>query len=149
MEDKLKRVLLVEDNTSDVEMVLRALSDYNLANEVAVASDSDEAIDYLDRKGKFLMRKAGNPIVILLDMKLRKGNGLSVLKYVKTHPDLQTIPVVILTSSREEKDVDSCYKNGANAYVVKPVDFHEFVDVVKRLGVFWALVNEPLLENEQ
>ncbi len=143
MKTQYKRILLVEDSANDVEMTLSALKTYNLANEVVVARDGKEALDYLGQKDKFLMREPGNPIVIILDINLPKISGLDVLKEIKSNELFRTIPVVILTSSEEEKDVEAGYNLGANAYVVKPVDFHEFVEAIKRLGVFWAMVNKP------
>ncbi len=143
MENSFKRILLIEDNHLDVEMILSALKEYNLSNEVAVVDDGEEALDYLHQRGRYLMREKGNPIVILLDIKLPKMSGVDVLNHIKTEKTLNCIPVVILTSSKEEQDIDICYKAGANAYVVKPVDFHDFVETVKQLGMFWALVNEP------
>jgi DNA-binding response OmpR family regulator len=140
---ELKRILLVEDDPRDVELILEALGDYNLANEVVVAGDGEEALDYLCKRGKFTTRSNGNPAVVLLDLKLPKVNGMEVLKQVRSDETLKMVPVVILTSSREERDWIESYKLGVNAYVVKPVDFHEFVDAVKDLGVFWAVVNEP------
>lgn len=143
MVTELKRILLVEDDPRDVELILEALSDYNLANEVIVANDGAEALDFLYCRGNFKTRLSGNPAVILLDLKLPKVNGMEVLKQIRSDEKLKMIPVVILTSSREERDWIESYKLGVNAYVVKPVDFHEFVDAVKDLGVFWAVVNEP------
>jgi CheY-like chemotaxis protein len=140
---KLKRILLVEDSPNDVELTLEALSAYNLANEVEVAKDGQEALDYLYRRGQHSSRPDGNPAVILLDLKLPKINGLEVLKQIRSDEKLKLIPVVVLTSSREEKDRMESYNVGVNAYVVKPVDFHAFIDAVKSLGIFWAIVNEP------
>ncbi len=141
--NKLARILLAEDDPKDVELTLEALAEYNLANDVAVVNDGQEALDYLYHKGKYKERPNGNPVVILLDLKMPKVDGLEVLKQIKNDPDLKTIPVVILTSSKMEKDLVESYNLGTNAYVVKPVAFHEFVDAVKRLGKFWALTNEP------
>ena len=138
----LKRILLAEDNPKDVELTLAALEEYNLANEVIVANDGAEALDYLYRRGKFAMRSGNNPVVVLLDLKMPKVDGLEVLRTIKSNPDLKTIPVVMLTSSREENDLVESYRLGVNAYVVKPVDFQQFVDAVKKLGAFWALLNE-------
>lgn len=138
----LKRILLAEDNPKDVELTLAALEEYNLANEVVVANDGAEALDYLYRRGKFAMRSDNNPAVVLLDLKMPKVDGLEVLRTIKSNPDLKTIPVVMLTSSREENDLVESYRLGVNAYVVKPVDFQQFVDAVKKLGSFWALLNE-------
>ncbi len=143
MVTELKRILLVEDDPRDVELILEALGEYNLANEVVVAADGEEALDYLQRKGNFQKRLESNPAVILLDLKLPKVSGLEVLKQVRSDEKLKMIPVVILTSSREDKDWIESYRLGVNAYVVKPVNFHEFVEAVKDVGAFWAVVNEP------
>jgi CheY-like chemotaxis protein len=140
---ELKRILLVEDNPNDVELTLMGLAKHNLANEVVVAYDGVEAIDYLYRQGKFTGRPEGNPAVIFLDLKLPKVDGLEVLRKIRADEQLKMIPVVVLTSSREEHDITECYRLGANAYVVKPVNYDEFMDAVKSLGSFWAIVNEP------
>src|SRR5499425_3670331 len=137
------RILLVEDDPKDVELTMTALEEYNLSNEVIVAGDGEEALDYLYYRGKFQRRSGENPAVMLLDLKLPKVDGLEVLKQVKADDNLKMMPVVVLTSSREERDMVSSYKLGVNAYVVKPVDFHEFVNAIKELGVFWAIINEP------
>ena len=134
---------MVEDDPKDVELTMTALEDYKLANEVVVARDGEEALDYLYRRGNFATRSTDNPAVLLLDLKLPKVDGLEVLQQIKSDAKLKLIPVVVLTSSHEEKDMIASYKLGVNAYVVKPVDFHEFVNAVKELGIFWALVNEP------
>jgi DNA-binding response OmpR family regulator len=139
----MQRILLVEDDPKDVELTLAALDEYNLANEVVIAPDGAEALDYLYRRGKFAERPNDNPAVLLLDLKLPKVDGLEVLQQIKSDKDRKMIPVVVLTSSREEKDMVASYKLGVNAYVVKPVDFHEFVNAVKELGMFWAVINEP------
>jgi CheY-like chemotaxis protein len=139
---ELGRILLVEDDPKDVEL-MTALEEYNLSNEVVVASDGEEALDYLYYRGKFQRRSGENPAVLLLDLKLPKMDGLEVLEIIKSDENLKMIPVVVLTSSREERDMVKSYKLGVNAYVVKPVDFHEFVNAIKELGVFWALINEP------
>ena len=139
----LGRILLVEDDPKDVELTLTALEEYKLANEVVVAHDGAEALDYLYRRGNSANRSTDNPAVLLLDLKLPKVDGLEVLQQIKDDAKLKLIPVVVLTSSHEERDMVTSYKLGVNAYVVKPVDFHEFVNAVKELGVFWALVNEP------
>ena len=139
----LGRILLVEDDPKDVELTLTALEDYKLANEVVIARDGEEALDYLYRRGNFATRSTDNPAVLLLDLKLPKVDGLEVLQQIKSDAKLKLIPVVVLTSSHEERDMVTSYKLGVNAYVVKPVDFHEFVNAVKELGIFWALVNEP------
>jgi len=140
---ELKRILLIEDNPNDAELTLMGLGKHNLANEVVVAYDGVEAIDYLNRQGKFTGRPEGNPAVILLDLKLPKVDGLQVLRKIRSDEQLKLIPVVVLTSSREEHDIIECYKLGANAYVVKPVNYDEFMDLVKSLGLFWAITNEP------
>jgi CheY-like chemotaxis protein len=132
---------MVEDDPKDVELTMTALEGYNLANEVIVAHDGEEALDYLYRRGIYSTRSNDHPAVILLDLKLPKIDGLEVLRQVKSDDNLKIIPVVVLTSSREEKDLVSSYKLGVNAYVVKPVDFHEFVNAIKELGVFWAIIN--------
>jgi CheY-like chemotaxis protein len=141
--DRLGRILLVEDDPKDVELTLTALDEYNLANEVVVASDGEQALDYLYYRGKFMRRAPENPAVMLLDLKLPKVDGLEVLKQIKADEKLRLIPVVVLTSSREERDMVTSYQLGVNAYVVKPVDFHEFVNAIKELGIFWAVINEP------
>lgn len=139
----LRRILLVEDSPNDVELTLEALSEHHLANQVEVARDGQEALDYLYQEGRFSGRPNGNPALILLDLKLPKISGLEVLKKVRSDDRLKLIPVVILTSSREEKDRLDSYNVGVNAYVVKPVDFHAFIDAVKGMGIFWGLINEP------
>jgi DNA-binding response OmpR family regulator len=139
----LGRILIVEDDPNDVELTLTALTDYNLANEVVIARDGQQALDYLYCRGEFAARPAGNPAVMLLDLKLPRVGGLEVLQQIKSDERLKMVPVVVLTSSHEEKDMMRSYKLGVNAYVVKPVDFHEFVNAVKELGVFWAVINEP------
>jgi CheY-like chemotaxis protein len=141
--NKLGRILLVEDDPKDVELTLTALEEYNLANEVIIARDGEEALEYLYSRGKFKTRSNDNPSVMLLDLKLPKVDGLEVLKQIKSEEKLRMIPVVVLTSSKEEKDMVASYRLGVNAYVVKPVDFHEFVNAIKELGVFWAVINEP------
>jgi CheY-like chemotaxis protein len=140
---KLARILIVEDDPNDVELTLTALGEYNLANEVVVTRDGQQALDYLYCRGEFATRPSDNPAVMLLDLKLPKIDGLEVLQQIKSDPKLKLIPVVVLTSSHEERDKMRSYSLGVNAYVVKPVDFHEFVNAVKELGVFWAVVNEP------
>jgi CheY-like chemotaxis protein len=138
----LGRILLVEDDPKDVELTLTALEEYNLANEVVVVSDGEQALDYLYCRGKFATRAGESPAVLLLDLKLPKVNGLEVLQHIKADPKLKVVPVVVLTSSREERDMVASYQLGVNAYVVKPVDFHEFVNAIKQLGIFWAIINE-------
>ena len=136
-------ILLVEDDPHDVELTLTALTENQLTNEIVVVRDGAEALDYLLQRGAYASREAGNPAVILLDLKLPKVDGLEVLKRVKSDPDLKTIPVVMLTSSREERDLAESYDSGSNAYVVKPVGFGEFVEAVRELGLFWAVINQP------
>jgi len=143
MSNGLKRILMVEDDPRDVELIMTALEEHNLANEVVVATNGEEALDYLYYRENFQLRPNGNPVLVLLDLKMPKVNGLEVLRQIRNDDKLKMIPVVVLTSSREEKDWIESYKLGINGYVVKPVDFHEFVDAVRDLGVFWALVNEP------
>ena len=140
---ELKRILLVEDSINDVELILTSLAENHLANEVVVVRDGEEALDYLYRRGMYRLRREGNPVVVLLDLKLPKVDGIEVLTQLKADPALRVVPVVVLTSSREEGDLSRCYELGTNAYVVKPIDFHEFVDVIKGLGLFWAIINEP------
>jgi DNA-binding response OmpR family regulator len=134
---------MVEDDPKDVELTLTALEEYNLANEVVVVRDGEEALNYLNCRNEYAERSSGNPAVMLLDLKLPKVDGLEVLRQVKSSDALSLIPVVVLTSSHEEKDVIASYKLGVNAYVVKPVDFHQFVNAIKELGVFWAVINAP------
>lgn len=140
---ELKRILLVEDSINDVELILTSLAENHLGNEVVVVRDGEEALDYLYRRGMYRLRREGNPVVVLLDLKLPKVDGIEVLSELKANNSLRTVPVVVLTSSREEHDLARCYELGTNAYVVKPIDFHEFVDVIKGLGLFWAIINEP------
>ena len=137
------RILLVEDDPRDTELTMTALEEYHLSNEVVVATDGAEALDYLFCRGKFQGRNSENPAVLLLDLKLPKVDGLEVLQQIRSDEKLKMIPVVVLTSSREERDKLASYQLGVNAYVVKPVDFHEFVNAIKELGVFWAIINEP------
>ena len=139
----IKNILLVEDDLEDVQLTLAALDEHHLANAVFVVRDGAEALDYLYHRGKYAARAPGNPVVVLLDNKMPKVNGLEVLKIIKADAQLKMIPVVVLTSSRETPDLIEFYKHGVNAYVVKPVDFAEFMKAVKQLGVFWAAVNEP------
>jgi CheY-like chemotaxis protein len=140
---KLGRILLVEDDPRDIELTLTALQEYNLVNDVFVARDGQEALDYLYCRDQFSGRDGSRPAVMLLDLKLPKINGLEVLQQIRSDQELRLLPVVILTSSHEEKDLVRSYELGVNAYVVKPVDFHAFVNAVKDLGVFWAMINEP------
>lgn len=138
----LKTILLVEDNPRDVELTLEALTEHNLANRVVVARDGVEAMEYLRYEGKFKTRNKENPAVILLDIKMPRMDGIEVLNAIRNDEKLKTLPVVILTTSREEPDLKKCYELGVNAYVVKPVNFKDFMTAVKQLGAFWALLNE-------
>jgi CheY-like chemotaxis protein len=139
----LKPILLVEDDKRDLELTLIALERSQLANEVVVVRDGEQALDYLNRNGDHAGRTEGNPAVILLDLKLPKVNGLEVLQSVRATEALRSVPVVMLTSSHEESDVLRSYELGVNAYVVKPVEFKQFVSAIADLGVFWAVLNEP------
>ena len=139
----VKRILLVDDSPRDTELALDALAQHNLANEVVALRDGVEALDYLYRRGPFVDRTAGNPAVVLLDLKMPKVDGIEVLRQIKSDQQLKMIPVVVLTSSREEQDLVTSYQLGVNAYIVKPVQFQEFVEAVKLVGAFWAVVNEP------
>jgi CheY-like chemotaxis protein len=141
--DKPPKILLVEDDPNDVELTLSALRDSRLGNEVVVVHDGEDALGYLYRRGTYEAREKANPAVVLLDLKLPKVDGLEVLKQVKSDPRLRTIPIVILTSSREEPDLLRGYDLGANAYVVKPVDFEQFTEAMRQLGLFWAVINVP------
>ena len=135
-------ILLAEDNPNDVELTIEALDQHNLANRVTVAHDGVEAMEYLRREGAFKDREPGDPAVVLLDIKMPRKDGLEVLREIRSDPALKKVPVVILTSSREEQDLITSYDLGVNTYVVKPVDFPHFIDAVKQLGVFWAVINE-------
>jgi len=135
-------ILLAEDNPNDVELTIEALDQHNLANRVTVAHDGVEAMEYLRREGAFKDREPGDPAVVLLDIKMPRKDGLEVLREIRSDPALKKVPVVILTSSREEQDLITSYDLGVNAYVVKPVNFPSFIDAVKQLGVFWAVINE-------
>ena len=140
---ELRRILIVEDDPRDVELTLTALDEHKLANEVVITRDGKEALDYLYCREQFASRPEENPAVILLDLKLPKVDGLEVLQQIRSDERLKMIPVVVLTSSHEEKDLLATYQLGVNAYVVKPVDFQEFVNAVKELGMFWAIINQP------
>ncbi len=139
----VKRILLVEDNQKDIDLTLAALEENQLANEVIVVRDGEQALDYLYRRGNYRLRAGGNPAVVLLDLKLPKVSGLEVLSQVKADSSLKSIPIVMLTSSREEVDLSRSYQRGVNAYVVKPVTFSQFVEALRELGMFWAEINEP------
>lgn len=138
----LRPILLAEDNPNDVELIVTALKEARLANEIITAADGEQALDCLHRRGRYAGRTSGQPAVILLDLKMPKVDGLEVLRQIRAEPRLREIPVVILTSSREESDLLKSYERGVNAYVVKPVDFEEFTAAVTKLGCFWALLNE-------
>jgi CheY-like chemotaxis protein len=138
----LKTILLAEDDPKDVELTLEALSEYNLANYVKVVKDGVEALEYLRCEGQYKERNKGLPAVLLLDIKMPRMDGIEVLEVIRADERLKMLPVVMLTSSREEPDLNKCYALGVNAYVVKPVDFKAFIDAVKNIGVFWALLNE-------
>jgi len=137
------RILLVEDDPKDVELTLTALESNKVGNGIVVARDGEEALDYLYRRGKYEDIPDGNPAIMLLDLKLPKVPGLEVLKKIRSDERFKMLPIVILTSSREEKDLIESYQIGINAYVVKPVNFHEFVEAIKKIGAFWILTNEP------
>ena len=139
---QLKKILLVEDNPNDVELTLEALSEQNLANRVIVLNDGVKAMEYLRYEGKYENRERENPAVILLDIKMPRMDGIEVLQAIKKSKDLRPIPVVMLTSSREEPDLKKCYELGVNAYVVKPVNYKDFFEAVKHMGTFWAVLNE-------
>lgn len=139
----LNRILLVDDSARDVELALDALEQHHLANEVVVLRDGAEALDYLFRRGPFTERPASNPALVLLDLKMPKVDGMEVLRQIKADAALRIIPVVIMTSSREERDVAESYQLGVNAYIVKPLDFDQFTDAVAQVGAFWAILNEP------
>jgi CheY-like chemotaxis protein len=142
MDSEIKNILLAEDDPDDAELTLASLEDH-LVSKFVVVVNGEEALDYLYRRGKFKMRSGGNPVVVLLDNKMPKLSGLEVLKIVKADEHLKSIPIVVLTSSRETLDLIEFYKHGVNAYVVKPVAFPEFMSVIKQLVVFWAAINEP------
>lgn len=139
----IKNLLLVEDDPQDLELTLAALAKQQLTNQIVVVRDGAEALDYLYRRGEFKTRTGGNPILVLLDLKMPKVNGLEVLKRIKADADLKSIPVVVFSSSRETPDLTECYQHGVNAYVVKPVDFTDFMQAVKQLDIFWTTINEP------
>lgn len=138
----LKTILIAEDNPQDVELTIEALKDYNLANHIVAVSDGVEAMEYLRHEGRYKNRMKGRPAVLLLDIKMPRMDGIEVLEAIRKDEKLRTLPVVMLTSSREEPDLEKCYDLGVNAYVVKPVDFMEFIEAVRHVGVFWAIINE-------
>jgi CheY-like chemotaxis protein len=139
---ELKTILLAEDNPNDMELTIEALKEHRLANQVIAVSDGVEVMEYLNYEGRFRNRPKGNPVVLLLDIKMPRMDGIEVLEAIRNNERLKTLPVVMLTSSREEPDLQKCYALGVNAYVVKPVDFKDFLDAVKNIGVFWAMLNE-------
>jgi CheY-like chemotaxis protein len=136
-------ILLADDDPLGVELMLGALADFHLGNEIQVVRDGEEALDYLYRRGAFAARAPGNPALFLLDLKMPKMDGLEVLRQIRGEATLRLIPVVILTSSREEQDIAASYALGANSYVVKPLDFVEFMEAIKQLGIFWTVLNKP------
>jgi CheY-like chemotaxis protein len=138
----IPKILLAEDNADDIELTLLAFKQNKLANNITVVRDGEAALDFLYARGDYASRPKGNPVLVLLDLKMPKVDGLDVLREMKSNPELRTIPVVVLTSSRMESDLLESYNLGVNAYVVKPVDFGEFVEAVKNLGIFWILLNE-------
>jgi CheY-like chemotaxis protein len=141
----LKSIMLVEDDPKDIELTLRSLAECNLANRVLVVRDGAEALDYLYRRGQYADYPEGNPVIILLDLKLPKVDGFEVLRIIRSDDKLKSIPVTILTSSHEDSDLIKGYDFGVNAYIVKPIDYHQFTDAIKKLGIFWAVLNEPPL----
>jgi CheY-like chemotaxis protein len=138
----LRPILLAEDSAHDVELTLAALHDNHIANDIAVVRDGEEALDYLYCRGAFAKRADGNPAFVLLDLKMPKVDGLETLKVIKSDESLKRIPVIMLTSSREEIDLLRSYQRGVNAYVVKPINFQSFMNAVKQVGAFWAVFNE-------
>jgi CheY-like chemotaxis protein len=147
MPNKLGYILLADDSENDLELTRRALSQYKLANEIVTVRDGAEALDFLHRRGDFSTRHEIDPLVVLLDIKMPRVDGIEVLRAIKSDPRFAMIPVVMLTSSRQGPDVDECYRLGANAYVAKPVDFVQFAEAVKTVGKFWAVLNEPHVAN--
>ncbi len=141
--NRVKPIVLAEDNPRDAELALAAMEEEHISEKVVLCHDGAEVLDYLYCRGQFKSRLKGNPAVIFLDLKMPKVNGLEVLRTIKADINLRPIPVVMLTSSREERDLAESYALGANAYVVKPVEFHKFLSAVKELGTFWGVINEP------
>lgn len=139
-----RNILLVEDNPADVTLTIRALKRANIANELVVARDGVEALDYLFASGQYSSRDINQmPVVVLLDLKLPKIDGIEVLKRIRTNPVTKLLPVVVLTSSKEQSDITACYEFNCNSYVRKPVDFNQFAEAVKQLGLYWLVLNEP------
>ncbi len=143
MPQRLRDILVVDDNDNDVELMLLGLSSLKLANSIAVARDGVEGLDYLYRRGRFAGRSGEHPLFVLLDLNMPRMGGIAMLTEMRRDEDMRTVPVVVMTSSREDPDLRRCYDLGINAYVVKPVDFDQFSRTVTNLGIFWALVNEP------
>jgi len=141
MNMEVRKILIVDDSPNDVELTITALDEINLANEVVVADDGVEALDYLYKRGKFA-NATGFPAVILLDIKMPRMDGIEVLRHIRNDPKFKVIPVIMVTSSREERDLVESYKLGANSYVVKPVDIVQFIDAIKVLGQYWAIINQ-------
>ncbi|MDP2724349.1 MAG: response regulator [Bacteroidales bacterium] len=139
---EIKTILLAEDNPLDRELTIEALYEHNLANQVISVKDGVETMEYLNCEGQFKNRAKGNPAVLLLDIKMPRMDGIEVLEAIRRNDKLKALPVVMLTASREEPDLKKCYELGVNAYVVKPVDFKEFMEAVKHIGIFWAMLNE-------
>ncbi|OPL13188.1 MAG: two-component system response regulator [delta proteobacterium ML8_D] len=139
---ELKTILLAEDNPQDVELTIEAWKEHKLANQVVVVNDGLEVMDYLNYEGRFKNRKKGNPVVLLLDIRMPRMNGIEVLEAIRSNEKFKMLPVVMLTSSRQEPDLKRCYALGVNAYVVKPLNFKDFLNAVKHIGVFWAMLNE-------
>jgi CheY-like chemotaxis protein len=146
---ELRTILLAEDNPKDVELTLEAMAENNLANDIIVVKDGVEALEYLRCQGKYKLRKAGNPALVLLDIKMPRMDGIEVLRNIRSDAKLKRLPVVVLTSSREENDLINTYELGVNAYVLKPVDFKQFIEAVKQIGSFWAVLNELPPERSQ
>ncbi|HBY51252.1 MAG TPA: two-component system response regulator [Marinilabiliales bacterium] len=146
---KLRTILLAEDNSKDVELTIEAMAENNLGNQVVIVKDGIEAMEYLRREGKYKLRNAGNPCVILLDIKMPRMDGIEVLRSIRSDDKLKKVPVVMITSSREERDLIKTYELGVNAFVVKPVSFQQFIEAIKQIGSFWAVLNELPLEEEQ
>lgn len=140
---QVKKILIVDDSPKDVELAIAALAEKNLANEVIVAEDGEEALDYLYKRGKFADNENDNLAVILLDIKMPKLDGIEVLRHIRSNPKFRLIPVIMVTSSAEERDLVESYNLGANSYVVKPVDISQFIDAIKVLGQYWAVINQP------
>ena len=138
----LREILMAEDSSSDIELTVTALSESNLANRLVIVRDGAEAMDYLECRGEYVNRKSGNPGLILLDIKMPRMDGIEVLESIKKNPKFKTIPVVMLTSSKEDRDLAKAYDLGVNAYVVKPVSFGQFMEAIRQIGIFWALLNE-------